>query len=227
MSSRTALSVLLAVIALASPRPALCDDWASYTAQSTSGDDGLLISVMESGDFDTRASICSSMGKRQDPDARTVLSWLLAGYSKTSVPRVELLLRLALSSLFDDVPDDAVLSRRVSANALVLAELVHDIDGFFDPLLQGVIVRLLPRLPADDARRGLMTVGTELVAKIREGGGNLSAGETSLCFDYLATVRLIGNGDFLEHCVSLARLSRDKRLVDAARSAATFLASMK
>ncbi len=217
MSSRTVLPMLLAVLALASPQPALCDDWAAFTARSGSGDDGLLVSVLESGDFDTRTSICSSMGKRQDPDARAVLSWLLAGYSTASVSKAELLLRLTLSSLFDNVSDDAMLSRRVSANASVLTQLAQDIDGFSDPLLQGTIVRLLPRLPADDGRRALMTVGARLIAKLREADGNLPAGETSLAFDYLEAVRLIGNNDFLDQCVSLARLSRDKRIVDAAR----------
>ena len=149
MSSRVLIPALLLTVVAASGAAgaAFVGDWGDFTARSDRGADSLLISVMENGDFGTSFAICSSIGKRSDPYAADILSWLLSGYSTTRSYQTETLLRRALASLFDeDGPD---LSSRVSSNADVLGELVRTLETFKDP----AAARHHRQTPSESSRR--------------------------------------------------------------------------
>jgi len=196
-------------------------DWGDFTARSERTDDSFLVTALEEGDFETRVAICEAMGKRAEPDAQAILSWLLAGYSKGKIYQAELLLRLALVSLFESPSGEPARAARFAANGEVLGDLARSIGTLKDPQLRGTIVRFLPRLDRSAGLRALMDTGAGIVETLSRAGGLLSPQETSLAFDYLQAVKTIGTRDFFEPCLEMARLSRDKGLVAAARGAAS------
>ena len=71
--------------------------------------------------------------------------------------------------------------------------------------------------------RALMVTGMDLVEELLRTGGTLSPQMTSLAFDYLAVVQVLGTSDFFDQCLSVSRLSRDTRVVEGARRAARAL----
>ncbi len=223
MSSRTG-KALIAVLLVASAASLSADGWGQFVTASDRGDDSEILSFLKNADFQTSVDICQALGARADPYAADILSWLLAVCSTTSEYKTELLLRLAMASLFDESRGDQRLRARVEANAQVLDDMVNHIGRFRDPQLTGILVRLLPRLGSADRLRALMDVGAGLSDHLRQTRGMLSDPETALAFDYLEVVQEIGTQDFLPPCASVARLSRDKALVQRAREVAKLLA---
>ncbi len=213
MSSRTLLVAIFTLCAAA----AYPSDWATFVQASNRADDSLIISLLQDSDFETSSQICDSVGLRKDPYAADILSWLLAGFSKTGEYKTEYLLRRVMRSLFDQTLGDAVLRDRLDANASVLADMVKGIGGFGDPQLKGTIVLLLPRLGGADSLPVLMDIGKGIIGKLEQTGGNLSLPDTGLALDFLVVVQAIGSPDFLDPCLAIARLSRDQDLVQKAR----------
>ncbi len=222
MSSRTEVT-LFAVILRAVASSAGASDWDSFVAASDRRDDGDIIALLRDADYQTSVDICRLVGSRADPYAADILSWLLAGFSRTADYKSELLLRFTMAALFDESRGDQAVRARIDANASVLDDMVKQIDRFQDPQLKGILVRLLPRHDSADRLRALMDVGSDIVGQLTRTGGDLTAPETGLAMDYLATAQQIGTQDFLEQCISISRLSRDPALVRAARETAKLL----
>jgi hypothetical protein len=199
-------------------------DWGAFVAKSNRGDDPFIVDLLKDADLETRIQICEALGSRPDPYAEDILSWLLAGFSTSSEFKDELLLRIAMKALFDDARDEKSLQERLDANAGFLEELVRNIGKLTDPQLRGSILRLLPRLHAAGRLPALMEVGADLITALEQNGGRLSAPDTALANDYLATVQEIGGADFMEQCLQMARLSRDAGLTQKARQVAGRLA---
>ncbi len=226
MSSRTILLAFLgACAAAACAAAAYAADWSTFVAASNRADDGLILDILKDADFQTSSEICLAIGSRSDPYAADILSWLLAGFSRTVEYKTEHLIRLALASLFDPAQGDQQLRGRLDANAAVVSDLVRGIDGFRDPQLRGLIVRLLPRLGEPDRLSALMKVGAGILDHLRQTGGILSPSDTGLALDYLDVVQEIGNADFMEPCLSISRFSRDQAVVQKARQASLLVAS--
>lgn len=226
MSSRTILLAFLgACAAAACTASAHAADWGTFVALSNRRDDGLILDILKDADFQTSLEICLAIGSRSDPYASDILSWLLVGFSKTREYKTEHLIRLALASLFDPSQDGQQLQARLDANASVVSDLVRGIDGFDDPQLKGLIVRLLPRLGESDRLSALMKVGAGIIDHLGRAGGMLSPPDTGLAFDYLDVVLEIGNADFMEPCLSISRLSRDRAVIQKARQASVLVAS--
>ena len=220
MSRRTFVVVILCVSAAA----AYPLDWGAFVAASNRGDDGLILGILKDGDFETGVQICDAVGLRKDPYAADILSWLLSGFAKSGQYKTEYLLRRAMKSLFDQSMGDQVLRDRLVANSSVLADMVQGIGGFDDPQLTGTIVRLLPRLDGVDRLPALMNVGTGIINRLRQTDGNLLLPDMGLALDFLSAVQAIGNTDFMDPCLAIARLSRDQNLVQKARQLSRQLA---
>jgi hypothetical protein len=199
-------------------------DYGSFVAASDRRDDGLILEILKDADLQTSVQICQAIGSRSDPYAADILSSLLAGFSKTGEYKTEYLLRVAMSSLFDPSHGDQELRARFEANAAVLEEMVTNIGGFQDPQLMGILVGLLPRLASANRLRALMDVGARIIDHLGKTDGALSAPDRGLAFDYLSAVQEIGNADFLEPCLAIARLSRDRVLVQKSRQVSKLLA---
>jgi hypothetical protein len=223
MSSRT---ILLAVLSLCAVS-AYSADWGSFVAASTSVDDELILGILQNADFETSLQICEALGERKDPHAADILSWLLAGFSEGGQYKTEYLIRIAMKSLFDPTIGDQALRDRLDANASVLADMVKGIDDFHDPQLEGIIVQLLPHLGGMNQLSALMKVGTGVIGHLQQAGGALLPPDTGLAIDFLAAVQAIGDADFLEPCLTIARLSRDEMVSQRARQVAHLLTDQR
>jgi len=221
MSSRT--TRLIAVILALSAACARAEDWNAFVVASDHGDDGVILELLRESDFQTQIGICESIGLRSDPDASALLSWLLSRFSATGEYRTDYLLRVAMRSLFDPSRGDEALRARLAANAGVVDDMVKHIGRFEDPQLKAIIISL-PGPDAPDRRRALMEIGAEIADRLRRTDGHLSPPERGLALDYLAVTREIGDRDFLEPCIAIARLSRDQDLVRGARQASKLVA---
>jgi hypothetical protein len=64
----------------------------------------------------------------------------------------------------------------------------------------------------------LMAVASRLVAELREDRGVIVSQDIALALDFLLAAEKTPGRDFLETCIAIARLSREKVLVDRARA---------
>ncbi len=210
-----ACALLAAASALASAQ-----DWGSFAAASGRADDPAILQALAEGDLSERTAICRGIGERNDPYAADIIGWLLGRNVGAEKAQVEILLRVLLQGLFDPARGPERLRSAAAENAGALGSMISRIDRWTDPQLKSPLVRVLPSLPAGDALPALLVVGSGLVDLLRSGEGLLSPGHTGLALDYLSAVESTKCTDALEQCAAIARLSRDKVLVERARAVA-------
>jgi hypothetical protein len=226
MSSRPAiLGGLIFVFLIAAASPAAAQDWAAFAERSGRADDPLLVQALADGDFGERALICSGIGRRDDPYAADIVQWLLERNAGAGRFQFEILLRMLLQGLFDPARGDQRMRAAVTANAAALGAMIARIDLWTDPQLKSALVRLFPHMPAADVLPALLAVGSDLVHILESEKGLLPPQDMGLAMDYLAAVEALKAGDAFAQCAALARLSREKVLVDRARAVARAVAA--
>jgi hypothetical protein len=213
------------VLLLVTSAMVAADDWGTFAARSSRVDDPLLLQVMGEEDLTTKALICGGVGRREDPYAADIIGSLMDRNAGGERVQVELLLRLLLQGLFDPARGDKKIQSAISANAGVLDSMIYRIDRWADPQLKSTLVRLFPSMPAEKVLPALLTVGSELLESLSSENGLLPPQRMGLAMDYLATVEKMKCRDALDQCAALARLSREKVLVDRARSVAGVVAA--
>jgi hypothetical protein len=210
--------MLIAAVAIAA-------DWGTLAAGSDRTLDTALVSALNTEDFGTAIMICEGIGRRGEPYAGNVIASLAAGNPGRTDSQRELLLRILLEKLFDPARGEPAIQARIAANSEELDSLVGRIAQWKDPQLVGVLVRVLPSLPGKTALPALAEVGLRAVNELRQGMGLVSPQEGALLLDFLSSVERISSDDFLEQCTAIARLSRDKVIVDRARAIVGAIAS--
>jgi len=204
---------------LLSTAAAAAGGWGDFVAASDSSLDPAIIAAFETGDFDTRLSICQAMGRRADPVAQSLLFHLIRVTSRGERHQAEHLLRALLESLFSPEGSPEALQQRYAANREALLDVEARWDTFADPQLRAILLRILPLFDKGQARPILMAAGSALIGMLEQAEGLLPPGETGLLLDFLAAVETIRDPDFLELCLSITRLSREKPVIDRARRA--------
>lgn len=228
MSSRAvvlATGGLICALLLAASTMVAAEDWGTYAARSDRGDDPFLMQALDDEDFSTKVLICSGVGRRDDPYAADIIASLLERNAGAEKVQVEILLRMLLQGLFDSARGEERIRSAVTANAGVLDTMISRIDRWTDPQLKAVLVRLFPFMPPSEVLSALLTVGSGLVDRLESAEGLITSQEMGLAMEYLATVEKMKCRDSFEQCAAIARLSREKVLVDRARSVARALAS--
>lgn len=221
---RRLLACALAAVLCSLPAPA-DSIWGAFIETSDSSQDQAIVEAMAGGDLDTRLEICRAMGRRQDPDARALLTWLLTVSERGSAAQAEHLQRVLLESLFAPGQGPEALQQRYRANREVLAEAEARWSTFADPQLRGVLLRILPLFEPGNALPVLGAAGADIVQRMQEGRGTLPPAENGLALDFLAVVEAIGTPDFLDHCLAISVLSREKPVVERARGVVRLLRS--
>jgi len=213
-------ALAMACALLLCPRAAGAAEWGRLVEASDRSLDPAILEAFETGDYDTRLSICEAMGRRSDPLAAGLLAALLAEFSQRGGYRGEHLLRVLLESLFDPRLGPAVLRDRYEANTeqLLAAELRW--DAFADPQLKAALLRILPLFDQASSLPLLMAAGKNLIVALEKRDGLLPQAETGLLLDFLATVEELPHSEFLDPCLDVARLSREKIVIDRARTLA-------
>jgi hypothetical protein len=220
MSSRTALAVLIA-LCIATAGSAL--DWRSFAASTDSNSDTLLSDTFLSADTETRLALCDGVGMRNDPFDARIIDLVASGHRGNASWDPDVFLRPLLASIFNTERGETVLKARIGANAAALDTLFARIADWRDPQLTEILVGLAPICEGTVRLGALMKVGTALLRALSVNGGLLAPQMRSLALAYLSTVSAIRGEDFLFVCTEMARLSRDKDVVDRARVTARAL----
>ena len=112
MSSRAVISALFICVACA----ASAADWGTVAADSDRTLDSALLAALHGEDLDTKALICTGVGKRADPFAGDIITALMESDAGKTGDIVEILLRMILQGLFDPSKGPNWTSERVKAN---------------------------------------------------------------------------------------------------------------
>jgi hypothetical protein len=221
MSSRAAICTLLIFATVA----ASAADWGTLAADSDRTLDSALLSALQEGDLETKVLICTGVGKRADPFAGHVLTALMESKAVKGSDTIELLLRMLLLGLFDPSKGEKWISDRVSANRDELDSMAARMEQWRDPQLAGAMVRIIPSLNSPRALPALAQVGSRVVRTLETGAGIMLSQDLALALDFLTAVEATGRAEYLEQCTAIARLSREKLVVDRAREVARKIAA--
>jgi hypothetical protein len=221
MSSRAVFSSVLILVALA----ASASDWGTLAAESDRTLDPMLLAAMQDEDFDTKVLICEGVGRRGDPFAGDIIASLMAGNVGKKSDPVELLLRTLLKGLFDPSRGEDGIGERIAANRDELDSMAGRMAEWRDPQLVGALVRILPSLSTPKALPALAQAGLRVVKVLEKGNGVIPSQEDALILDFLSSVERTRRVEFLEQCTAIARLSREKLIVDRARAVARVIVS--
>jgi hypothetical protein len=102
--------------------------------------------------------------------------------------------------------------------------LLARISQWKNPQLKGALLSFAVIAPGSQGMHAIMDTGAAVVQELESSDGLIPSEDAALALDFLSAARRTGRSDFFSYCAAIARLSRDKVLVDAARAAAAELA---
>jgi hypothetical protein len=219
-ASRTArhFLILLALLSAASPAGAL---WREFALASDRSYDTVILEALDSATLDERLEILIAVGEREDPFIGSYIDDFLLHH--TSRPaESEHLMRVLLESAFPRTAAREQLAVRAAANQAYLLAAASRLATFTDQQLCAAIVRLIPLLPG--GLPDLLGTVDRLVDRLARGDGYLDPRDNGLLLDALEAMGRTGSHDFLEPALAVARLSREKVVVERARAVARALA---
>jgi len=210
--------VYLAFFSLPHPAGAL---WREFAFASDRSDDPIILDVLRDASLDERLEILEAVGERADPFLGAYLEDFMIRH--TSRPsESEHLMRALLDAAFPRSMDLSLLSGRVAANQGALLAASARLPTFTDPQLCAAIVRVIPLLPG--GRGDLLGAVDRLAERLEREEGRLDPRENALLLDALEAMGRVGSPDYLEPALRVARLSREKVVVERAREVARALA---
>lgn len=198
-------------------------DWKTFTAATDGRSDQVLLDAFASGDTATRLDICEGLGLRAEISDGVFIELIADGHRGNASWDAEVFLRALLASLFRPTLNAPVLRARIDANAGALDVLFARVPDWRDPQLVEQLVNLASMCSGAARLGALREVGDELLGNLSEDDGRLMPQDMSLALAYLKSVSAVGDRVYLFSCTEMARLSRDRDLVLAARAAAQAL----
>ncbi|MCX7030275.1 MAG: hypothetical protein NTU62_09165 [Spirochaetes bacterium] len=210
--------VFLLLLATVHPAGAL---WREFALASDRSNDPVILDLLEDATLDERLEILAAVGERADPFIGAYLDDFLLRH--TSRPaESEHLMRVLLASAFPRSTALDQLAERVAPNQAALLAASARLATFVDPQLCAAIVRLIPLLPG--GLSDLLGIVDRLVNRLGQGDGFLDPRDDGLLLDALEAMGRIGSPDFLEPALAVARLSRERIVVERSRAVARALA---
>jgi hypothetical protein len=103
--------------------------------------------------------------------------------------------------------------------------LLFKITAWKNPQLKGALLAFAVIAPGPQGMHAIMDVGASVVRELEASDGLIPSEDAALVLDFLNAARRAARADFFTYCAAIARLSRDKVIVDAAHSAAAELAA--
>jgi hypothetical protein len=210
--------VVLILAGVARPSAAL---WREFALASDRRLDGVILEVLEGATLDEKLEILSAVAQRGDPFIGAYLDAFLLHHLARPAES-EHLLRILLDTAFPRNATAEHLAARVEPNRTALLAASARLATFSDPQLCAAIVRVIPLLP--EGRGDLLALVDRMADRLELRNGLLDPRENGLLLDALASIEAIGSPDFLEPVISVARLSRERVVVERARATALVLA---
>jgi hypothetical protein len=221
MSSRSACAILLIVLCA----PLYGQDWEGFAAASDRSADPVLLQTMAVSPFEVNVALCRGIARRSDPDAHSIIGYLVAGYAARSTVSSELLLRFLLQGVLDANRSDAARRRWAAANTDSLDGLFSNMSQWKSAQLKGALLEFAVIAPGPTGLHAVADVGAAVVGELEASTGLIPSEDSALALDFLKAARRSARPEFFSYCTDIARLSRDKVIVMAARSAAAALAT--
>lgn len=220
MSSRTALTLLLLLVV----GPLSAQDWEAFAAASDRSQDAFILQTMKSAGLDEQISLCRGLGRRQDRNVEAVIDSLAESSSPGTAARTELLLRWVLASARAAYPGDKDLAEWIGDNSASVDMLLGSMRRWKSAMLKVELIALAVIARTPSSIPAVMEAGDGVVKLLQNTGGLLSGEDATLALAFLAAAARTAAPDFLPICADIARLSRDKTVMDAARNAAAAIA---
>ena len=210
--------VVLILAGFARPAEAL---WREFALASDRRLDDVILEVLEGATLDEKLEILSAVAQREDPFIGAYIDAFLLHHPARPAES-EHLLRILLDTAFPRTVPLGRLAARVEPNQAALLAAAARLSSFTDPQLRAAIVRIIPLLPG--GRSDLLALVDGMVDRLGLWSGLLDPRENGLLLDALDAMRAIGSPDFLGPTLSVARLSRERVVVERARATALVLA---
>jgi hypothetical protein len=221
MSSRSACTILLIILC----GPLYGQDWEGFAAASNRSADPVILQTMAVGSLEVNIALCRGIARRKDADVHSIIGYLVAGYAARTTVSSELLLRYLLQGVLEANTADAALQSWGATNSDSLDALFSRMPQWKSPQLKGVLLDFAVIAPGPQGMDAIMEVGAAVVDELAASKGLIPSEDAALALDFLDAARRSARTEFLPYCTDIARLSRDKVIVAAARSAAAALAT--
>jgi hypothetical protein len=207
--------------------PAGALDCSQIVINSDRTNDPFLLHILFSRNLTDQVCILKYLGQRNDPYVEEYIFGIMSHMDPVKKDRYEYLLRVLLFSVFHPDFDENELATRVLLNKRGIDFLISQIHTFYDPVLKCQIIWIIPYVHDQSSFSFCMTEGESLLSLLKKTKGMPDAvvNEEIICL--LDTIQQIGNHDYLFLCQSFIELSRNKRVVDAARHTITVVVSHK
>ena len=171
--------------------------------------------MLEGATLDERLEILNAVGEREDPFIGAYIDDFLGRHSAQPAQRASTCLRILLDTAFPRGAPER-LAARVEPNRTHCSRPPRGFASFSDPQLCAAIVRVIPLLPG--GRADLLGLVDRIVDRMGRSDGLLDPRENGLLLDALEAMRAIGAPDFLGTVLAVARLSRERVVVERARA---------
>jgi hypothetical protein len=220
MSSAAAAGIVLVCVLISRPDSIEAAGWEGFVRTSDRSEDSAIIELLSTSDFATQRVIITALGEREDPYLGDVLEALAGGTNIKPDFRREYLLRLLIGTILDPSLPPQTRKWRTEVNRESLEMVARRVNDFEDPQLKAEIIRLLPDFDGSDLSPVLSETCAALAHRLEKQQGELSPMDTDLLLALLGYLETHPEPDLLEQCLTVARLSRDRQAVDAARAGA-------
>lgn len=177
-----------------------------------------IITTLMQYDLAECMTIMHSIGKAQDPNVYNLVSILLSDFHGSDAPKVELMLRMLIDSVFFDSLAKEVRVARAATNREAIMLLVSSIPRLTDRLLKGEIVRVLEHAFAPEYASQVMAEGHRITRMLRQGTGRCDDACTFELNAIIDLVRAHRLSDALGFCSEIMSLTRDRSVFENART---------
>ncbi|MEE9307103.1 MAG: hypothetical protein V3V57_06195 [Spirochaetia bacterium] len=217
MKSR-AISVGLAFMLLCFlPLHTAAQDYTSWIRYSDSGDNDLIVEMIEQGDLATGLDVAEALGLREDVQIQEIILAVGEQITHRSSWERELILRVMLASVFAPTLESSELERRLRANRDGIDFLVANLHQF-GLSLKREVTRVLSFLHPPEYLGTLMAEGRRITEILREQEGRLNGEQAALTLTFLETVGTIADPEFANLVLLILERTRHLEVGEKARS---------
>jgi len=182
--------------------------YTSWILHSDSGDNELIVEMIEQGDLATGLDVAAALGSREDIQVQEIV---------LALGERELILRVLLSSVFAPTLDSSELERRLRANRNGIDFLVANLPRF-GLSLKREVTRILSFLHPPEYLSALMAEGRWITEILREQEGQMSGEQAALTLTFLGTLGKIADPEFANLVLLILKRTRHLEVAAKARS---------
>ena len=217
MRSGTIPTVLAVSLLWFFPLHTAAQDYTSWIRYSDSGDNDLIVEMIEQGDLAIGLDVAGALGLREDVQVQEIILAVGEQITHRQSWERELILRVMLASVFAPTLESSELERRLRANRNGIDFLVANLPQF-GLSLKREVTRVLSFLHPPEYLSTLMAEGRRITEILREQEGQLSGEQAALTLTFLETVGTIADPEFANPVLLILERTRHLEVAEKARS---------